>query len=104
MSRGSSPTSSVRVTRAGFDETSTMLIESETWFTTQSSPSLRSATETGSMPTRTDPTLVRPAPETAKISTRLSGVLTAYRRVRSDERARGRTWPLSKLKKEAARA
>ena len=38
MSRGSSPTSSVRTTRGGVAPTSTMLTLSERWFTTHTSP------------------------------------------------------------------
>jgi hypothetical protein len=52
MSRGSSPTSSVRSTR-GVPSSRTTLTESERWFTTQTSSALRSATATGSRPTET---------------------------------------------------
>ena len=38
MSRGSSPTSSVRVTRGGVAATSTTLTLSDRWFTTHTSP------------------------------------------------------------------
>jgi hypothetical protein len=78
MSRGSSPTSSVRTTR-GFRGavTSTTLMLSERWFTTHTSVLERTATDTGSMPTAT---LVRrarfPAPPTPNTSRRLFGVLT----------------------------
>ncbi len=51
MSRGSSPTSSVRVTRAGLADRSTMLTLSERWFTTHTSVFVRAATATGSKPT-----------------------------------------------------
>ena len=74
MSRGSSPTSSVRTTRGGSAPTSTMLTLSDRWLTTHTSPSVRAATATGSSPTGTDPTWVRPPPSTAKISSRSSGV------------------------------
>ena len=91
MSRGSSPTSSVRTTRGGLDATSTTLTLSERWFTTQTSVSLRAATATGSRPTGTDAACVRlPSAATAKISSRLSGVFTAKSRVavrRQRERA-----------------
>src|SRR4051812_26178627 len=58
MSRGSSPTHSVRVTR-GADGllTSTTLTLSDRWFTTQTSSSERAATATGSSPTGAEPTL-----------------------------------------------
>src|SRR5262245_28590770 len=95
MSRGSSPTRSVRVTRGGLLPTSTMLIESERWLTTQTSVLERAATATGSSPTGTEPAWVRPAPETEKISRRLSGVLVAKSRVPSGDRASGRTCPVS---------
>src|SRR4029450_5381799 len=50
MSRGSSPTSSVLVTRGGEAATSTMLTLSERWVTTHTSPSVRSATAHRSEP------------------------------------------------------
>ena len=70
MSRGSSPTSSVCVTRervGSVGSTSTMLTLSERWFTTQASirPSrfVRAATATGSSPTGTSAARVTaPAP------------------------------------------
>src|SRR5262245_42063488 len=55
MSRGSSPTSSVRTTRGGSDATSTTLTLSDRWLTTQTSPDERAATATGSRPTGTVP-------------------------------------------------
>ena len=61
MSRGSSPTSRVRVTRGGLAPTSTMLTLSERWLTTHTSVLLRAATATGSMPTSTDAGLGEPA-------------------------------------------
>ena len=82
MSRGSSPTSSVRVTCGGLAPTSTMLMLSERWFTTQTSLFERAATATGSSPTGTEPTCASVPPWTSKISSRLSGVLTANRRRR----------------------
>ncbi len=67
MSRGSSPTSSVRVTRAVArfaGSTSTMLTLSDRWFTTHASTrppdSARVATATGSSPTGTSVASVRP--------------------------------------------
>src|SRR5262245_27027492 len=97
MSRGSSPTSSVRTTLGGSDATSTTLTLSERRFTTQTSPGERTATATGSKPTGTAARCVRPVAPTSKISRRLSGVLTAHSRLPSAERASGRTWPLSNV-------
>ena len=54
MSRGSSPTSSVRTVRAGDVERSTIETLSDRWFTTQTSLVVRAATATGSSPTGTD--------------------------------------------------
>src|SRR5205823_4853424 len=93
--------SSVRVTRGGTEATSTMLTLSERWFTTQTSPFERAATATGSRPTGTEPACVSPPADTAKISSRSSGVLTANSRLPSGESASGRTWPLSKVTNEA---
>ena len=57
MSRGSSPTSSVRLTLASCGTvTSTMLTLSDRWLTTQTSVRLRTATATGSSPVTTDAT------------------------------------------------
>src|SRR5262245_22629342 len=97
MSRGSSQTSSVRVTRGGVVPTSTIETESERWLTTHTSELERAATARGSRPTGTEPVWVRPASEAAKISSRLSGVLTANSRVPSGDSARGRTWPVSNV-------
>jgi hypothetical protein len=79
MSRGSSPTRRVRFTRGWYgNETSTTLMLSERWFTTQTSPGVRTATETGSRPTATVERRFRPPVAlTWKISRRLFGVLTA---------------------------
>ena len=77
MSRGSSPTSSVRTTRGGVADTSTMLTLSERWFTTQTSPALRIATDTGSRPTGTDASFATPPAPTRSTSSALSGVFTA---------------------------
>ncbi len=76
--------------------TSTIDTLSDMWFTTQTSPSERAATATGSSPTGTEPRCARPAGETAKISSRESGTLQTNRRVPSGESASGRTGPLSK--------
>jgi hypothetical protein len=46
---------SVRTTRGGLADTSTMLTLSERWFTTHTSPLVRAATATGSRPTATEP-------------------------------------------------
>jgi len=100
MSRGSSPTSSVRTTRGGEAERSTMLTLSERWLTTHTSSFVRAATATGSIPTGIESTWVRPPPPTSKTSRRLSGVLTANNWPPSGDRASGRTWPLSKVMKE----
>ena len=79
MSRGSSPTSSVRTTEPARPSAlcRTMLTLSDRWLTTQTSSSLRAATATGSSPTGTDEIWVRVPAVTWKISRRLSGVLTA---------------------------
>ncbi len=79
-----------------------MLTLSERWFTTHTSVSVRAATATGSRPTGTEPTCVSPAGATSKISSRLSGVLTANSRVPSGDSASGRTCPLSKVVNVAA--
>ena len=91
MSRGSSPTSSVRVTRGGSADTSTMLTLSDRLFTTQTSFADRAATATGSMPTGTEARCVRPEAVTSKISRRSSGVSTTNSWLPSGERASGRT-------------
>ena len=64
MSRGSSPTSSVRSTR-GVPSSRTTLTESERWFTTHTSFALRSATATGSRPTETLLASRKASPSTA---------------------------------------
>ena len=53
MSRGSSPTSKVCLTRGWLPDRSTMLTLSERWFTTHTSVFVRAATATGSSPTGT---------------------------------------------------
>src|SRR5439155_714185 len=70
MSRGSSPTRSVRTTRGGLELTSTMLTLSERWLTTQTCrPSPWAAAATGSRPTGTEPECVRfPCASMSKIS------------------------------------
>ena len=79
-----------------------MLTLSDRWFTTQTSPSLRAATATGSSPTGTEPSCVRlPSTATAKISSRSSGVFSAKSRSPSGESASGRTCPLSKVTNSA---
>ena len=78
MSRGSSPTSSVRTTRAGEAVTSTMLTLSERWLTTQTIPLGAAATAAGSNAHRHRSNGVRPLVQsTSKISSRLPGMLTA---------------------------
>ena len=77
MSCGSSPTSSVRTTCGTLPLTSTMLMLSERWLTTHTSPLPRIATATSSMPTWTDVRRLSPLGTTSKISSVLSGVLAA---------------------------
>ena len=62
MSRGSSPTSSVRTTAptGPLEASSTTLTLSDRWLTTQTSVSLRAATATGSSPTGIEARWVRP--------------------------------------------
>ena len=81
-----------------------MLMLSDRWFTTQTSVAERTATATGSMPTGTDASCVRPTAPTLKTSSRSSGVLTAKRRVASADSASGRTWPLSNVTNDPAPA
>src|SRR3954470_21508003 len=95
MSPGSSPTSSVRTTRGGACATSTMLTLSDTWLTTQTSPSLRTATATGSIPTLPEPSGTSPAGVTRRMSSEPLGVLATNTRAPSDDTASGRTGPLS---------
>src|SRR5581483_8385062 len=109
MSRGSSPTSSVAVTRGGLvpvGSSWTTLTLSERWLTTHTSVLVRAATATGSSPTGTLALWARsPVPgSTASTSRRLSGVSTAKRRVPSGERASGRTGPLSNVTNPAPAA
>ena len=105
MSRGSSPTRRVRVTRgAAGSVTSTTLTLSDRWFTTQTSVLLRAATAAGSRPTPTAPTWAIEPPVTSNTSRRLSGVFTAKRWVPSGDIASGRTCPVSKrVKGDAAK-
>src|SRR5438552_613916 len=85
----------------GAAEVPTRLTRCERWSTTQTPPFERAATATGSRPTGTEPACVSPPADTAKISSRSSGVLTANSRLPSGESASGRTWPLSKVTNEA---
>jgi hypothetical protein len=103
MSRGSSPTSSVRVTCGGTAARSTMLTLSERWFTTHTSVFDRAATATGSSPTGIDNSCASEpsVPSMVKTSSRLSGVFAAKSRPPSGLIASGRTWPLSKVVKVA---
>src|SRR3954470_23707422 len=94
MSRGSSPTSSVRVT-CGVPVSVTTLTLSDRWLTTQTSVLLRAATATGSRPTGTRAANVSPSALTLKISSVALGVLTANSLVPSGDNAIGRTGPLS---------
>src|SRR5262245_6530951 len=96
MSRGSSPTSSVRETRGGVAARSTMLTLSERWFTTQTSVFERTAIATGSMPTGTENAgeSTPPSP-TLNTSSRLSWMFVTNSRVLSGDSATGRTGPLS---------
>ena len=87
MSRGSSPTSKVRVTR-GVPSSDTTLTLSDRWLTTQTSLSLRRATATGSRPTGTRACSSRPLLVMRNTSSVLLGVLTANRRVPSADMAR----------------
>ncbi len=73
-SDGSSPMRMVRRTR--IDARSTMLTESEIWFTTHASPLPRARTLTGSRPTGTEPRLVGMPPTTSYTSSRASAVFT----------------------------
>jgi len=105
MSRGSSPTIRVFVTRllAGSTGSMAMMLRlSERWLMTHASsappPASRTATATRLRPTGTSAASVRPPWSTSKIARRLSGVLTAKSWLASGESARGRTWPASKLK------
>jgi hypothetical protein len=97
ISRGSSPTYSVRTTRGGLVVTSTILTLSERWLTTQTWPLLLTPTATGSRPTATDSTWFGTPLLRLNISRWLSGVLTAYKIMPSADIANGLTWPLSKV-------
>src|SRR5262245_52728161 len=98
MSRGSSPTNSVLVMRGTWPGvTSTTLTLSETRLTTQTSLLLRAATATGSRPTVTDDSGVRPCAVRRKISRRESGTFVTNSRVPSGDKASGRVGIVSKL-------
>ncbi len=94
MSRGSSPTSSVRVT-CGTPASVTTLTLSDRWLTTHTSPLLRGATATGSSPTGTRACSASPAEVILNTSKVLFGVFTANSLVPSGDIAIGRTCPLS---------
>jgi hypothetical protein len=96
MSRGSSPTISVRTTRGGICERSTTLTLSERWLTTHTSELVRAATATGSMPTGIENVWLSPPPfNTSNTSRRLSGMLVTSRYAPFGVSATGRTAPLS---------
>ena len=95
MSRGSSPTSSVRTTRGGVTVVSTMLTLSERWLTTQSSLSFGAAKATGSRPTGIEKMWFGTEPS-AYASTWASGVFATYNHTPLGDMAIGRTWPDSK--------
>ena len=78
--------------------TSTMLTLSDTWFTTQTSAALRTATATGSTPTGTEASNTRAAPLTLTMSSVPAAVLATNRRLPSADSANGRTGPDSKVK------
>ena len=94
MSRGSSPTSSVRTT-CGVPVRLTMLTLSERRFVTQTSVLLRAATATGSRPTGTRYSKTGNPEVRSKTSSVPLGVLTANSVLPSGDIATGRTWPLS---------
>ena len=96
-SQGSSLVS--RVARTWPLVRSTTLIESETWFTTQASSSVRARTETGSTPTGTAMSGTGEDPLTSRTSRTPSAVLTASRRCPSGVRSSGETCGVSKLTK-----
>ena len=83
--------------------TSTMLTLSDRWLTTQTSLLVRAATATGSRPTGTEPTCVSAA---AVDGEDLEPVVGRVEREQpcspSGESASGRTWPLSKVTKDAS--
>ncbi len=86
------------MTRGGVRSTSTTLTLSDTWLTTQTSPALRTATATGSMPTFTEPLATRPAGVTRRMSSEPFGVLATNSRAASADSATGRTGPLSNVR------
>ena len=94
MSRGSSPTSSVRTT-CGVPVRLTMLTLSESRFVTHTSVLLRAATATGSRPTGTRIFEAGNPEVRSKTSSVPLGVLTANSVLPSGDMASGRTGPLS---------
>src|SRR5580765_1332735 len=101
ISRGSSPTNSVRVT-CGVSDKWTMLTLSKRWLTTHISLSFRAATATGSIPTETRACSTSPRGVILKTSSVPLGVFTANNLVRSGDMAKGRTCPLSNSMNEDA--
>ena len=96
MSRGSSPTSSVRTTRpCGRRLSSTTLTLSERWLTTQTSLSLRAATATGSRPTGRRRG-ARGRGLDAEDLEAVVGRVDGEEQLAVGDSASGRTWPLSK--------
>ncbi len=85
------------MTRGGEALTSTILTLSERWFTTQTSPALRTATATGSNPTYTELSDCKPASVTVKMSSDPLGKLATNNRLPSADKAKGRTGPDSKV-------
>src|SRR5688572_18984788 len=81
---------------------STMLTESETWLTTQTSFEVRNRTETGSRPTGTLPMDRGATPVTSKTSRRASGRLQTTSVERSGLRATRLTGAVSKLTNEGS--
>ncbi len=74
-----------------------MLIESERWFTTHASLSVRARTDTGSSPTGTERTQTGAEPEASKISSRLSAVFTARSSEPPGVSVMGETWGVSQF-------
>ena len=104
MSRGSSPTSSVRTTRGGVradvdDADAVGEMVDHPHLAVRCAPRRRPAR---GRPGPSRSWVSSPLPSTAKISRRSSGVLTANSRVPSGDSASGRTCPLSKVTKAAA--
>ena len=93
-SRGSSPTTSVRVT-CGVPARLTTLTLSESRLVTHTSVLLRAATATGSSPTRTRPVHTGAPEVKSKISSVPLGALAANSVFPSGDIASGRTGPLS---------